>query len=154
MSKPHILIDADACPVTHVAVDIARSYGVPVTLLCDEHHILSSDYAQVRVVSSGAEAVDIALVNLCRSGDIVITQDYGVAAMALGKGANAIHHSGRQYTNQNIDLMLMERHIAAKVRRSGGKHHMRGPSRFTDADRKRFAESFEQLLQQVSKLEG
>ena len=65
----------------------ARRYRLPLTLLCDEHHLVHSEYAQVRHVSSGADAVDIALVNLCHRGDIVVTQDYGVAAMALGRGA-------------------------------------------------------------------
>ena len=149
MSAPHILVDADACPVVRRVEDIARSHGLPVTLLCDEHHVLNSDYSQVRHVSSGADAVDIALMNLCRRGDIVVTQDYGVAAMVLGKGAYAIHHSGKRYTNDNIDLMLMERHIAKKARRASGKHHLHGPSKFTEEDRRRFAAAFELLITEV-----
>lgn len=146
MSAPHILVDADACPVVHQVEALARKYALPVTLLCDEHHLMHSDYAQVRHVSSGADAVDIALMNLCRRGDIVITQDYGVAAMALGKGVYAIHHSGRQYTNDNIELMLMERHLARKARRASGKHHLKGPAKFTGEDRQRFAAAFEALI--------
>ena len=92
-----IYIDADACPVTRIAEDIARRYAIPVTLLCDTNHRLVSDYSTVKVIGAGADAVDFALINLCRRGDIVITQDYGVAALALGKGALAIHQSGRQY---------------------------------------------------------
>ncbi|MBR3765433.1 MAG: YaiI/YqxD family protein [Clostridia bacterium] len=145
----HILIDADACPVVREAVAIARERGIPVTLLCDEHHMLTSDYAQVRFVASGADAVDIALMNLCRPGDVVLTQDYGVAAMALGRGAYAIHHTGKRYTNDNIDLMLMERHMAKKARRASGKHHLHGPSRFTQADRHRFCDAFAALLDQA-----
>ena len=83
MSMPHILVDADACPVVRQVEAAARKHGLPMTLLCDEHHIMHSDYAWVRHVSSGADAVDIALLNLCRRGDVVVTQDYGVAAMAL-----------------------------------------------------------------------
>ena len=55
------------------------------------------------------------------------TQDYGVAAMALGKGAYAIHQSGKWYTDENIDQMLMERHLNKKARRASGKNHLRGP---------------------------
>ena len=146
MSMPNILVDADACPVVRQIEAAARRYGLPITLLCDEHHIISSDYAWVRHVSSGADAVDIALMNLCRKGDIVVTQDYGVAAMALGKGAYAMHHSGKQYTDQNIDLMLMERHLAKKARRASGKHHLSGPAKFTNEDRQRFAAAFEALI--------
>ena len=140
-----IYIDADACPVTRIAERIAKAHGIPVTLLCDTNHLLTSDYSTVRVVGAGADAVDFALINLCRRGDIVVTQDYGVAAMALGKGAKAIHQSGRWYTDENIDLLLMERHLAGKARRSG-KHHLKGPAKRTTEDDQRFAESFERLI--------
>ena len=144
-----ILIDADACPVVHEAVEEGRRRGLPVTLLCDEHHMISNDYAQVRHVSSGADAVDIALMTLCRRGDVVVTQDYGVAAMALGRGAYAMHHTGKRYTDDNIDMMLMERHMAKKARRASGKHHLHGPSKFTQEDRRRFADSFASLLEEA-----
>lgn len=140
-----IYIDADACPVTRIAERIAQKHGIPVTLLCDTNHILTSEYSTVKTIGAGADAVDIALINLCQSGDIVITQDYGVAALALGKSARAIHQSGRWYTNDNIDGLLMERHLAKKARRSG-KHHLKGPSKRTEEDDRRFAESFEQMI--------
>ena len=140
-----ILIDADACPVTRIAEDIARKHGIPVILLCDTNHILNSEYSTVKTVGAGADAVDIALINLCRQGDIVITQDYGVAALALGKGALAIHQSGRRYTDENIDSLLMERHLAKKARRSS-KHHLKGPAKRTEEDDQRFAQSFERLI--------
>ena len=146
MSAPNILVDADACPVVRQVEVAARRHALPMTLLCDEHHLMHSEYAQVCHVSSGADAVDIALMNLCRRGDIVVTQDYGVAAMALGKGAYAIHHSGKRYTDGNIDMMLMERHLAKKARRASGKHHLRGPSKFTEEDRQRFSAAFEELI--------
>lgn len=146
MSMPRILVDADACPVVRQVEQCARAHGLSMTLLCDEHHVMHSDYAEVRHISSGADAVDIALMNLCRRGDIVVTRDYGVAAMVLGKGAYAIHHSGRRYTNENIDLMLMERHLAKKARRASSKHHLHGPAKFTDEDRLRFLTAFEALI--------
>ena len=149
MSTPRILVDADACPVIHEVEIIARKHGLHVVLLCDEHHVIRSEYAQVRYVSSGADAVDIALMNLCCRGDIVVTQDYGVAAMALGKGAYALHHSGKRYTDENIDMMLMERHLARKARRASGKHHLHGPSKFTPEDRQRFSRVLEDLIKNV-----
>ena len=148
-----IYIDADACPVTRIAENIARKHGIPVILLCDTSHRLTSDYSTVRVIGEGADAVDIALINLCRRGDIVVTQDYGVAALALGKGAKAIHQSGRWYTDDNIDGLLMERHLAQKARRSR-KHHMKGPARRTEEDDRRFAESFERLITQAEEESG
>ena len=145
-----VYVDADACPVTRIAERIAREHGIPVTLLCDTSHQLTSDYSTVKVIGEGVDAVDIALINLCRRGDIVVTQDYGVAALALGKGARAIHQSGKRYTDENIDGLLMERHLAKKARRSG-KHHLKGPAKRTEEEDKRFAESFEQMVLEALK---
>lgn len=141
-----ILVDADACPVVDIVEKCAKEHKVQVILLCDTNHVLTSDYSEVMVIGAGADAVDFALVNQCERGDIVVTQDYGVAAMALGKGAFAIHQSGKWYTNENIDQMLMERHLAKKARMSKGKHHLKGPARRTAEDDKRFEASFEKLL--------
>lgn len=102
-----IFVDADACPVVTIIEKLAKENSVPVTLLCDTNHVLSSAYSEVVVVGAGADAVDYKLISICHKGDIVVSQDYGVAAMALGKGAYAIHQSGKWYTNDNIDQMLM-----------------------------------------------
>ena len=140
-----IFVDADACPVTRSVESIAKRYSIPVVLLCDTNHVLSSDYSTVKVIGAGADAVDIALINLCRRGDIVVTQDYGVAVLALGKGARAIHQSGKWYTDDNIDALLMERHMAKKARKSS-KNHLKGPARRTKEDDTRFESSFERLI--------
>lgn len=141
-----ILVDADACPVVSIVENIAKKEQIPCILLCDTNHVMWSDYAEVKIIGAGADAVDFALINICHKNDIVVTQDYGVAAMALGKGAYAIHQSGKWYTNENIDQMLMERHLAKKARMGKGKHHLKGPSKRTDEDDKRFEESFIKLL--------
>lgn len=143
-----ILVDADACPVVRIVEKIAEKYEIPCMLLCDTNHVLFSDYSIVKVIGSGADAVDFALINLCKENDVVVTQDYGVAAMALSKKAFAIHQSGKQYTNDNIDQMLMERHMAKKARMGKGKHHLKGPSKRTEEDDKRFEEAFERLIQE------
>lgn len=142
-----IFVDADACPVTRIVEQTARERGIPCSLLCDTNHVLSSDYSEIKIIGAGADAVDFALINLCHKGDIVVTQDYGVAAMALGKGAYAIHQSGRWYTNENIDRLLMERHMAKKARMGKGKHHLKGPAKRTQEDDDRFRESFEKLVE-------
>ena len=147
-----IFIDADACPDVGIVEDIATKYNIPVTLLCDTNHVLISDYSEVVVVGAGADAVDYKLISICHRGDIVVTQDYGVAAMALGKGAFAIHQSGKWYTNENIDQMLMERHLNKKARRASSRNHIKGPRKRTDEDDQRFAESFEKLLRKANNL--
>ena len=144
-----ILVDADACPVVSIVERVAEKYGIPVVLLCDTNHVLQSEYSEVKVIGAGADAVDFALVGLCQKGDLVVTQDYGVAAMILGKGAYGIHQSGKWYTDENIDRMLMERHISKKVRRSKSKHHLRGPSKRAAEDDTRFEESLERLILKI-----
>lgn len=147
-----IFVDADACPVVKIIEKLAKKYEVSCTLLCDTNHVLRSDYSEVKTIGAGMDAVDFALINLCRSGDIVVSQDYGIAALALGKGAFAIHQSGRWYTDENIDRMLMERHLAKKARRGARKNHLKKPSKRTEEDNIRFEESFEKLIQKALEL--
>lgn len=141
-----IFVDADACPVVDIVERIAEKYKIAVTLLCDTNHVLYSKYSEVIVVGAGADAVDYKLISICHKGDIVVSQDYGVAAMALGKGAYAIHQSGKWYTDGNIDQMLMERHLNKKARRGFSKNHIKGPKKRTQEDDERFAQSFEKLI--------
>ena len=141
-----IFVDADACPVVAIIEKIAKENSIPVTLLCDTNHVLSSAYSEVIVVGAGADAVDYKLISICHKGDIVVSQDYGVAAMALGKGAYAIHQSGKWYTNDNIDQMLMERHLARKARMGKGKHHLKGPKKRTREEDEAFEKAFADLL--------
>ena len=144
-----IYVDADACPVTRIVEKLAKKYEIPCVLLCDTNHVLSSDYSEVVIVGAGVDAVDFKLISLLSKGDICVSQDYGVAAMALGKGCYAIHQSGRWYTNENIDQMLMERHLAKEARRSSKKNHLKGPSKRTSEDDRRFEGSFERLIQKA-----
>ena len=144
-----IFVDADACPVVGIVEKIAEKYNISTTLLCDTNHVLTSDYSEVIVVGAGADAVDYKLISICHKGDVVVSQDYGVAAMALGKGASAIHQSGKWYTNENIDQLLMERHLNKKARRSSHKNHLKGPKKRTEDDDIRFAQSFEKLLRMI-----
>ena len=149
-----IFVDADACPVVGIIETIAGKYNIPATLLCDTNHILYSDYSAVIVVGAGADAVDYKLISICHKGDIVVSQDYGVAAMALGKGAYAIHQSGKWYTNENIDQMLMERHLNKKARRSSHKNHIKGQRKRTEEDDVHFAQSFEKIILMAKSKEG
>lgn len=141
-----ILIDADACPVTRIAADAAKKHSIKVVIICDTNHALNIEGAELHIVDKGADSADIALVNLCEKDDIVITQDYGVAAMALSRGARAIHQSGHIYTADNIDSLLAQRHISAEARRSTAKNHFKGPKKRTKADNDAFLDAFEKML--------
>lgn len=144
-----ILVDADACPVVKQVEKIAKGYGIPVILLCDTSHIMNTVYSEVKIIGSGADAVDFALVNMCQKGDIAVTQDYGVAAMVLSKGGYCIHQSGKIFTDDNIGGLLMDRHLAKKARLSKNKNHLKGTKKRTQADDKKFETSFENLIKKL-----
>lgn len=149
MNNLQIFVDADACPVIKQVEQTAKEHRLAVTLLCDTNHVLTSDYSNIKTISAGADAVDFALINLCGAGDIVVTQDYGVAAMALAKGAHVIHQSGRWYTNDNIDRLLAERHLVKTTRRASSRNHIKGPRKRIAGDDESFLQSFANLIGKV-----
>lgn len=116
-----IYIDADGCPVVRNTLKVARKFDVSCVIVCDTAHRIELDGAETIVVSQGADSVDFRLVNLISSGDIVVTQDYGLAAMCLGKKAIVLHQDGKQYSEENISGLLEFRAIGKKIRRSGGR---------------------------------
>ena len=141
--KMRILVDADACPGRSFIEKAAKENNIEVILFCDMNHVLSSDYSVVKYVESGFQCVDVAVANETKSGDIVITQDFGVAAMVLGKKAYAIGPKGFIYDDDNIEGLLFERHISQKVRRGGGK---------TSHPKKRTMDDDERLYKNLVKL--
>lgn len=141
-----ILIDADACPVVDLAVKLCKEYALPCLLLCDTAHTMHREGADTLVFDKGSDSVDFALANRVSPGDIVITQDYGLASMCLAKRAQVIHQDGWLYTEYNIQALLWSRHEARKYRQSGGR--VKGPSKRTAAQDQAFAEGFRTLLQQ------
>ena len=142
-----IIVDADACPVKGIIEVVAKELQIPVIMIIDTSHILTSDYSEIVTVSKALDAVDFAVINRAVKGDLIVTQDYGVAAMALGKGAYAIHQSGKWYTNENIETMLMARHLTKKAVRSNKKNHIKGPKKRTKEDDIHFEVSFRKLCQ-------
>ncbi len=114
-----ILVDADACPVKNEILRVAREFGIQVIMFIDTSHILNNEYGEVITVDKGKDSVDIALINKVDANDIVVTQDYGVATMALGKKAKALNQNGVIFTDNNIDQFLFERELSRKLRRSG-----------------------------------
>lgn len=139
-----ILVDADACPVKQIIVRLAKEKKIPVTMLIDTSHKLSDGYSTIITVDKHADSVDFALMSLLEREDIVVTQDYGLAAMVIGKGARAVNQNGLVFTDENMDKLLMERHIGGKIRRDGGR--TKGPAKRTKDDDARFEAAFEQLL--------
>ncbi len=114
-----ILVDADACPVRREILEVATAAGIPVIQVADSNHNIAGEW--VVTVDPGKDSADLRLINLAQPGDLVITQDYGVAALALGKGAFAMDPQGMRYTPDNMDLLLFQRSLGQKIRRAGGR---------------------------------
>ncbi|EJO5347697.1 YaiI/YqxD family protein [Clostridium botulinum] len=117
-----ILVDADACPGRDIIEKVAKRYEMDVIMFCDINHVINSNYSIIKYVDHGFQSVDMVLINQAQKDDIIITQDFGVAAMALGRKAKAINPKGYIFNNDNIDRMLFERHISGKMRRAGIKN--------------------------------
>lgn len=139
-----ILIDADGCPVVDLAVRMAKKYAIECLILCDTSHVFEKDGAVTLTVDKGADRVDFALVNRVLAGDIVITQDYGLAAMCLSKNARVIHQDGMEYTDDNINALLLARYTAQKIRCSGGR--LKGPKKRTAEQDHHFEQTLASLL--------
>lgn len=139
-----ILIDADGCPVVKQATQIAKENNIEVVIFCDTSHIINSDYAQIITVSKGADSVDFTLVNEVKSDDIVVTQDYGLAAMVLSKGGKAITQNGMIISDSNLGLLLTSRYESKKARMSGA--HLKGPKKRTAQNDEEFIKSFKSML--------
>ena len=146
MQETRVLIDADACPVVNIAVALCQTYHIPCLLLCDTAHQIYRDGAETCVFDKGSDSVDFALVNRVRPGDIVITQDYGLASMCLARNVRVLHQDGWQYTEDNISGLLEQRHAARKFRASGGR--TKGPPKRTNGQNEAFRRALESLLQQ------
>jgi len=139
-----LLIDADGCPVVDIAVRLARQHGLECLILCDTAHEFSKEGARTITVSKGADSVDFALVNLVQKGDVVVTQDYGLAAMCLARGAVPLNQNGMVYINDNIDALLHQRHTAQKIRRGGGR--LKGPPKHGAELDRAFEATLEKIL--------
>lgn len=139
-----ILIDADACPVVDAAIAIAQEFHLECILLCDTAHYLNREGARTIVLSQGADSVDFALVNMVQLGDIVITQDYGLAAMCLARNSKVLNQNGMIYHEGNIESLLASRHMGQKIRRSGGR--TKGPAKRTKEQDEMFVKQLRKLI--------
>lgn len=142
-----VLMDADACPVVDITVGLCKQFQVECLLLCDTAHILHRESAQTLVFDKGADSVDFALVNRVSPGDIVVTQDYGLASMCLAKRARILHQDGWEYTEYNISGLMEQRHAAKKFRAAGGR--TKGPAKRSQEQDQAFYNALKTALQQA-----
>lgn len=142
----HLFIDADGCPSVRSAVECARRHGVAATLVCDTAHRFDLAGAEVVYVDREPDSADLCLANRLSPGDVAITQDYGLAALCLARGARAVHPSGMEYTSGNIDSLLLARHTARKLRNAGER--LKGPSKRTREQEQALLRKLDELLSQ------
>lgn len=140
-----IFIDADGCPVVNETVLLCREFKKECIIICDTSHRIEKDGAQTIVVEKGNDSADFKLVNLLSKGDVAVTQDYALAAMGLSRGARIINQNGLEYTDSNIDSLLMSRFIAKKVRNAGGR--LKGPSKRTKEQTDIFVKKLREILE-------
>lgn len=131
--KLTILIDADGCPVVDLTLETAAKYNVPVLILCDTAHQIQRNGAKTLIFDKGTDSVDFALVNRVHPGDVVITQDYGLASMCLARCARVLNQNGLEYTSENIEGLLFRRHENKKLLRAE-KHPKGAPKRTKEQD--------------------
>ncbi len=139
-----VFIDADGCPVVDETVVICKRFNTDCIIICDTAHVFNKDGASTVVVEKGADSVDFKLVNMLSKGDIAVTQDYGLAAMCLARGAVPINQNGLIYNEKNIDELLFSRFVSKKIRRAGGR--LKGPSKRTSEQDEKFIRTLESLL--------
>lgn len=140
-----VLIDADGCPVVDITLRLCKTHRLSCLLLCDTAHEFHRDGAETLVFDKGADSVDYALVNRVQPGDLVITQDYGLASMCLARNARVLHQDGWEYTRENIDALLLVRHDSRKHRAAGGR--TKGPKKRTAQQDQAFEAALASLLQ-------
>ena len=140
-----ILIDADGCPVVDLTVQTAAKYKVSVLILCDTSHQIQRDGAQTLTFDKGADSVDFALVNRVHHGDLVITQDYGLASMCLARRARVLNQNGLEYTTDNMDALMLRRYENKKLLRAG--KHPKGASKRTKEQDEAYKNALEKILQ-------
>ncbi len=142
-----VIVDADACPkgVLQACFDMGRKYNIEVWTVASFNHDIESDHHVV--VGSDSQEADLKVMNLTEKGDIVVTQDWGLAAMIVGKQARCLSPNGREYRPENIDFLLEERAMKAKYRRSGGR--TRGPRKRTVKNDLNFLKVLDEMINEA-----
>lgn len=143
-----LLIDGDACPDKEEIKHLAMCYQTEMIVYIDYAHVLSDDYFQVVECEVGNDSVDMRIVRDAKAGDLVITQDYGLAGLLLCKNVNVLHISGKIIDSKNIDELLMSRYVSAQQRKK--TKHIKGPSKRSSDMRIYFLQQLENILKNES----
>lgn len=145
----YIRIDGDACPGIRLIETIATKHNIKMKIYADFTHNIKSDYAEVMLIDKGSQTVDMKIIGETSENDIIITQDFGLASIVLSKKAHAIGPKGLVYTNDNIDRLLTERFINAKLRKAN--KNTKGPKKRTTEDDDRLYYNLEELILKIKR---
>ncbi|MBO9456128.1 YaiI/YqxD family protein [Paracoccus sp. R12_1] len=142
-----LYIDADACPVKAEAERVATRLQVPMVLVCNGGLRPSPNpLVSLRIVAEGPDEADKWIAEACGPGDVVVTADLPLADRCLKAGAQVLQHDGEVLSAANIGPRLATRDLMADIR-SANPFHQGGGAGFSKADRSRFLQSLDRLLQ-------
>lgn len=142
-----VIIDADACPVKDIVIKETKDENIEVVLVSSLSHFSSREldsHVRAIYVDAGPDAADYKIVQLAEAGDVIVTQDYGLASLLLPKGCKVLHHTGFEYNKMNMDHLLETRHMSSVIRRGGGR--TKGPKALSQEDKNSFLKAFQEVL--------
>lgn len=142
-----VIIDADACPVKDIVIKETKDENIEVVLVSSLSHFSSREldsHVRAIYVDAGPDAADYKIVQLAEAGDVIVTQDYGLASLLLPKGCTVLHHTGFEYNKMNMDHLLETRHMSSVIRRDGGR--TKGPKALSQEDKNSFLKAFQEVL--------
>lgn len=142
-----VIIDADACPVKDIVIKETKDENIEVVLVSSLSHFSSREldsHVRAIYVDAGPDAADYKIVQLAEAGDVIVTQDYGLASLLLPKGCKVLHHTGFEYNKMNMDYLLETRHMSSVIRRGGGR--TKGPKALSQEDKNSFLKAFQEVL--------
>lgn len=142
-----VIIDADACPVKDIVIKETKDENIEVVLVSSLSHFSSKEldsHVRTIYVDAGPDAADYKIVQLAEAGDVIVTQDYGLASLLLSKGCTVLHHTGFEYNKMNMDHLLETRHMSSVIRRGGGR--TKGPKALSQEDKNSFLKAFQEVL--------
>ena len=150
-----IIVDADASPVKNEIITVARDFHLPVILVMSiAHHSFEKfpDHVEIIYVEKGIDQADFKILQLAQENDLVITQDYGLASLLLPKKCRVIHHTAFEYTDQNMNKLLDQRHFSA-LQRNAGKR-TKGPRAFTEEKRDQFKVYLVEIIEETLNIQN
>jgi hypothetical protein len=148
MENFRIIIDGDSCPVLKIIEDVSKEYNIKAIVFCSYAHVPNKRFdMEYKIVDSAPQSVDMTIMNHVKRDDIIVTQDYGLASLVLSKGARAISPNGNIYLNEQIDLLLYDRHLNSEIRRAGGR--TKGPRKRNELDNAKFKKNLIKLIEQT-----